>query len=209
MRTHMKSRSCLLALALQLTLSSGAQATITPGYARGEALIWHEVPSRAAEACVLPKHLPGAKYSEKDSKAEKDFCALNIGENVAACQKTNSTNPGLLFVEPPDGVSPAKFAARDCRGGDADIEAKYKLSTSCSYTPYILAHYRASRALGNAANVPVAVLRTVDLQRHQKNRHPCSPDPPTRPTHLQNMGEPPQPSERRKILPQGGFSFYR
>ena len=41
---------------------------------------------------------------------------------------------------------------------------KYKLSTSCSYTPSILGYYHVSRMLGGIADVPPAVLRTFDRQ---------------------------------------------
>lgn len=156
---------------LSLILSLFAQATITPDYPRGEAIVSHEVAGRKPEVCVIPKHLPVGKYAKKDAENEKELCEFNIGVNVAACGKENSTNPGVLFMTPPKGVDLAKYIESDCsaknaEGEKGDKEAKYKLSSSCSYTPSLLAYYHVSRALGNILNIPPAVLRTMDLDRH-------------------------------------------
>ena len=67
---------------------------------------------------------------------------------------------------PPKGVALDAFIAGQCKP-DGKTEAKYKLSTSCSYTPSLLAYYHLSRVLGNIVNVPVAVVRTLDLDRHK------------------------------------------
>ncbi len=145
-----------------------AMATLTPTYPRGEALVEHPVLGKAAEVCVIPKHLPGFSYKKSDAKQEAELCAMNIGETIAACAKENSTNPGVDFFEAPQGVSAQDFMDKNCtiEGVKGSKEAKYKLSSSCSYTPSILAYYHVSRVLGDVANVPVAVVRTMDLERH-------------------------------------------
>ncbi|MCO5144425.1 MAG: hypothetical protein M9962_15205 [Oligoflexia bacterium] len=147
-------------------VSINAFATMTPGYERGESLVWFNIPGKASEVCVIPKHLPGAKFSKKDLKREQELCSLEVGVNIAACPKINSSNPGVDFYLPPKGMSLEELTRKDCQVEGAKKEAKYKLSTSCSYTPSIVAYYHLSRILGDVANVPPVVLRTMDLDRH-------------------------------------------
>jgi len=157
-----------------LLLGSAAVAFSTPSGAvlkvdevAGESKVEHPAPKAATpEVCVIPKHFPLGKYAGKDVERETDLCALDIGVNAAACAKLNSTNPGVLFKMPPKGVALDAFIAGQCKP-DGKTEAKYKLSTSCSYTPSLLAYYHLSRVLGNIVNVPVAVVRTLDLDRHK------------------------------------------
>jgi hypothetical protein len=120
------------------------------------------------ETCVIPHHFPGAKYSKKDGKAEAKLCSYDIGQDVAACPKLNSTNPGVNFIIPPAVMNVAEFTAKSGKVKGAKLVAKYKLSTSCSYTPSLLGYYHVSRILGGIGDVPPAVLRTMDLQRHIK-----------------------------------------
>lgn len=145
-----------MAVILLSGLSFSVHATLTPLLAgRGERKVEHAVPGRAAEVCIIPKHLDLGKYSDKDLSNESKLCALDFNVNSVACAKLNSTNPGLDIFALPGGCNSA--------GGKL---AKYKLSTSCSYAPSILGYYHLSRILGNVANVPVSVLRTVDLKNH-------------------------------------------
>ncbi|MFN8943342.1 MAG: hypothetical protein ACK5WZ_01805 [Pseudobdellovibrionaceae bacterium] len=163
------------------TFSVQSLATLTPSYPRGEEIISHEVGGgRAPEICIIPKKLPGAAYSKSDLENEKELCGFHIGVNAAACGKENSTNPGVNFFTPevpkntPANViqqmvtqlQQSDCTAKNAQGEEADKDAKYKLSTSCSYSPSLLAYYHMSRALGNIVNVPPAVLRTMDLGRH-------------------------------------------
>jgi hypothetical protein len=66
----------------------------------------------------------------------------------------------------PQGSTPQQVQASRCKISGLKKIAKYKLSTSCSYTPSILGYYHLSRALGGIANVPPSVLRTFDLKNH-------------------------------------------
>ena len=146
--------------------SNFAYATLTAHLQRGEKIIDHAVPGRNAEVCIIPKHFTDADYADKDAKKEEELCDIDVNTNAAVCPKLNSTNPGLDIYSIPQGSTSNKIEAADCKIADAKKIAKYKLSTSCSYTPSILGYYHVSRILGKIANVPPAVLRTFDLQKH-------------------------------------------
>lgn len=154
-----------------------AFATLTPSIQRGEQTLQINEPGQTTQICVIPKRLNRAMYSEKDLKKELELCSLVRGVNAAVCPKTNSTNPGLEFFTVIAGTTAAEIEARSCflqkpaaRAGSnlLDKEAKYKYSTSCSYTPSILSYYHVSRILGGAGDVPPAVLRTFDLAEHKR-----------------------------------------
>jgi hypothetical protein len=147
-------------------LVPAAMATLTPSVSRGEQIISAD---GAAEICVIPKKYPGANYSQEDLKMEKFLCGLGNSTPVAMCPKLSSTNPGIQFHLLPNGVSTSQAAANGCTGNDVNMMvAKYKNSISCSYTPSILAYYHVSRILGDVAQVPSAVLRTMNLGHHQQ-----------------------------------------
>jgi hypothetical protein len=124
------------------------------------------VPGRNAEVCVVPKHLVDAGYSDEDTKTEAQLCDIDVNLNSAVCPKLNSTNPGLDMYSLPQRSTPQQVQASRCKISGLKKIAKYKLSTSCSYTPSILGYYHLSRALGGIANVPPSVLRTFDLKNH-------------------------------------------
>ena len=158
-------RILLIGSAVAFSTPSGAVLKLNE--VAGESQVEHPVPKAATpEVCVVPKHFPLGKYAGKDVERETGLCALDVGVNAAACAKLNSTNPGVLFEMPPTGVALDAFIASQCKP-DGKTEAKYKLSTSCSYAPSLLAYYHMSRVLGNIVNVPVAVVRTLDLDRHK------------------------------------------
>ena len=156
-----------------------AQATLTPNLpGRGS----QKVGLSRNEICVIPNRLGGLKtdgtpkadYSEKDAKNEAKLCGMDIKTsttNIAACAKTNSTNPGVQFFEIPKGATVAQIEAIKCEENSQFPKikklAKYKNSTSCSYTPAILSYYHVSRFLGDINQVPVSVLRTLDLNVHK------------------------------------------
>lgn len=131
------------------------------------------------ETCVIPKRLAGSKFSKKDLQREQDLCSLNFGANnatAAVCGKIESTNPALELFQVEGGLSAADIEGKKCfmqkSGGAADDNefkklAKYKQSTSCSYTPSLLSYYHISRFLGNINQVPPVVLRTVDASTHK------------------------------------------
>src|SRR3984893_9807526 len=155
---------CLLCMAL--LGSTVAYTALAAHLALGGKIVELPAPDRSAEVCVIPKHFPGAVYSDNDLKAESQLCSIDEYTNAAVCPKTNSTNPGLDFYSLPPGFTPQQVEAAHCKTPGVKKIAKYKLSTSCSYTPSILGYYHLSRILGGIANVPPAVLRTVDRQNH-------------------------------------------
>lgn len=156
----------------QLLLLSGAflgpsvaHATLSAHLQRGEKIVDLPVAGRNAEVCVIPKHFVGGEYSDKDIEVETKLCNIDGNTNAAVCPKLNSTNPGLDFYSLPQSVARDDVAAR-CETSGAKKIAKYKLSTSCSYTPSILGYYHMARMLGGIGNVPPTVLRTFDLKNH-------------------------------------------
>lgn len=151
------------------TLMAGfpAFATLTPSIQRGQEVI--QIPTRsgrAPEICVIPTHLPQGTYTADDFALESDLCKMQPGVNVATCPKVYSTNPGVDWYSIPAGMTAQSVEMNNNCDAGKKI-AKYKMSVSCSYTPSILGYYHLSRLLGGAGRVPVAVLRSFDLERHK------------------------------------------
>lgn len=159
----------LLALAAHYSM-----ATLTPSLPRGEKIVEHKIgSSNRAEICVIPKKIAGGDYSKGDLEDETELCDLNASVNAAVCGKIASTNPAVEFFKAPSHMSVRDLETKDCSlttKEDPQDElkklAKYKLSTSCSYTPSLLAYYHLSRYFGDINDVPAAVLRTMDRNRH-------------------------------------------
>jgi hypothetical protein len=146
--------------------AASAFATLSAHFQRGTKVVELSVPGRNFEVCVIPKHFGDATYSSQDLRAEAQLCGIDENANAAACPKTNSTNPGLDLYSIPQGSTPKEVQAARCKVHGTKKIAKYKLSTSCSYTPSILGYYHLSRMLGGVADVPPSALRTFDLQNH-------------------------------------------
>ncbi len=143
-----------------------ASATLSPSVQRGEKVV--QIPTRngAPELCVIPTHLSGGTYTSDDFALENDLCSMQPGVNAATCPKVYSTNPGVDWYSIPAGMTAQSVEMNNNCDAGKKI-AKYKLSVSCSYTPSIIGYYHLSRLLGGAGRVPVAVLRTMDLERHK------------------------------------------
>lgn len=150
-----------------LLISVPSGAVLKPNQLLGESVVQHQVAGGRPELCVIPKHYSIGKYSKKDLAREQTLCSYNIDVNIAGCPKLNSTNPGVNFMLPPPGMSVNQYLSQNCEATNDEKEAKYKLSTSCSYTPALLAYYHVSRWLGRVGKVPVAVVRTMNLERHK------------------------------------------
>lgn len=158
--------------ALTVAFAFPALATLNVDGVHGEKIVWLNAPGNTPpEACWIPQHFQGAKYSSGDLADESALCKINIYENTAACPKLNSTNPGLDLYSVPKGSTASQVAAQACKVEGAKKIAKYKLSTSCSYAPSIIGYYHMSRILGGVANVPTTVLRTLDLDTHIQIGH--------------------------------------
>jgi hypothetical protein len=163
-------RACRLANVSVLVVASFGIPSATAGLSahlqRGDHIMEIPLPAKKAEVCVIPKHLPGGNYSSDDLASEKHLCSLDERKNAAVCPKLNSTNPGLEFYSVPQGTAPSQIVAANCKTPGGKKVAKYKLSTSCSYTPSILGYYHMSRILGGIGDVPPAVIRTYDREDH-------------------------------------------
>lgn len=158
---------CIGPALLNLAFSApSVHATLSTNAPRGEQTVPIPVAGRKAEICVIPKHFANGQYSDKDQQAEGNLCSFDTSTNTAVCPKTNSTNPGLDFHAAPTGSTLKAVEDANCKTAGAKKVAKYKLSTSCSYTPSILGYYHMSRILGDIGDVPPSVLRTYDLQEH-------------------------------------------
>ncbi len=141
--------------------------TVSDIAARGESQMRFPIAGRPDELCIIPKK-PGGAYSPDDVKDEKKLCNFNFesetpGEPVALCPKTSSTNPGI-YVNKLDGKTKAEVEAGGCRTSKVGT---FKQSVTCSYTGSIIGYYHLSRLLGGIASVPVAVGRTMDLEKHK------------------------------------------
>jgi hypothetical protein len=131
--------------------------------------------------CAALKRLPGGAYDDDDTKKEDKLCAADFyadadqGEEkaVALCPKLNSTNPGTNIYELPEGqtksaIQNSSMCANTKELDKLDKLGKYKQTMWCSHTGAVLAAYHVSRALGDVAGVPVAVLRTMDKASHRE-----------------------------------------
>jgi hypothetical protein len=163
----MKNTTLFLTLAISL-LTTPAHALLRTGDLLGQSIVNHPVRGGRDEICVMPLHIPGAKYAKKDAERETDLCSYVAGENVAACPKRRSTSPATEYFTPPAGKSVAQLTAAHCVMDGAKKQAKLKSTVACTYTPSIPAYYHVSRALGNIGDVQPAVLVTQDLRKHQR-----------------------------------------
>lgn len=161
--------------------NNGGSAEISAAFSASEAggkkTIKYTSPGGVSEVCVLPKRYPGIKYSKDDDEDEAKLCGLNFykdpssadaGEAVALCPKVSSTFPGVEAYEL-DGINKKSYETEKCANDKRPSKrlAKFKQSTSCSYTGSILGYYHLSRILGDAGNVPAAVIRTMDVAQHK------------------------------------------
>ena len=141
----------------------------TPSHAflRPSEIAATQIVSRSDGICAVPLRIPGAKYAKKDGNHEAMLCGLERGTTAGYCPKRRSTNPAIEFFSPPAGMSAKDLEKKECVVRGAEKEAKFKQTITCSYAPGILAYYHVSRAIGNVANVPTAVLRTYDARDHK------------------------------------------
>lgn len=123
------------------------------------------------DACIIPaKYVLNENdqyYSDQDQKREKKLCKFDLN-TTPLCPKLNSTNPGILIIDPKD-VSPETTITNSmCKAKTFGVEAKFKQSITCSYAPSALAAYHLSRILGDQLITPVAVARSMNKQRHSE-----------------------------------------
>ncbi|MEQ1879288.1 MAG: hypothetical protein ABL958_21815, partial [Bdellovibrionia bacterium] len=172
-------KSALFTAAISVALSYAASSRAdyyTSKASRGDRTVRFQY----GEECVVPKHFPGGVYKPKDSDKESELCTFDFYipksetglQSVGMCPKVESTNPAVELFLFAGNREKDEFEKIECSKRDDDREgkklAKYKQSITCSYTPSILAYYHLSRILGNIADVPISVVRTMDRGRHQE-----------------------------------------
>ena len=127
--------------------------------------------SYGREECVALPPAPGTEIDSGRKDDEDDLCKIKFDDpNVILCPALYSTNPGTDIYELPTGVSRASFEQKECAkatGRNAHFLAKYKQSTSCSYTPAILAYGKVADALKIHVDVPSVVYRTMEQATHK------------------------------------------
>ena len=153
---------------------------------RGVNTVTFEVPNgRPDEICVIPRHLPFAKYrgkdGGKDATDEKKLAGYDVYKSgaaesgvIAICPKRRSTSAAVDVYEIPAGTTrPEPLTASYCAGVEkaGKCVAKFKqtdnkFTTTC--TASILGYYHVSRALGDICEIKPAVLRTMDIEEHKK-----------------------------------------
>lgn len=166
----------------------------------GRGYIEYQLANGANEVCILPQdHILGA-YKGSDRENEIKLCSKNfhsdavqqqsgslstddsaddakplVNKTYVTCPKLNSTNPGVLLVEIPDGWNAQQTSLSFCKPTSSiakdvksvyKVDAKFKQSITCSYAPSALAAYHVSRMLGNISRTPVAVVRTMNADSH-------------------------------------------
>lgn len=157
------------AIFLTLFMFSSASSALNLSHLQGDSRREYRSPQGLAELCVVPKKWPGANYKSSDSEKERKLCEYDFYTNVGVCPKYNSTNPGVLLITVTAERSKTAIDSSNCDVKQLGLktEAKYKQSISCSHTPSILGYYQLSRILAGG-NVPVSVIRTMDIRSHLK-----------------------------------------
>lgn len=161
-------------LILSALVASNSYAAFNGQTQRGESTTLFTSPNGLVESCIIPQKIKASYFSKGDEEDEATLCGMDFYKDSLVCPKQNSTNPGILIGEMIAGVSKERAEANYCKGPNKDyvsVEAKFKQSISCSYTPSVLAYYQFSRLLDDAGRVPVAVIRTMDKREHQKQTH--------------------------------------
>src|SRR6266480_1960078 len=127
--------------------------------------------SYGREECVALPPAPGTEIDSGRKDDEDALCKIKFDDpNVIFCPALHSTNPGTDIYELPTGVSRASFEQKECAKEtkrNANFLAKFKQSTSCSYTPAILAYGKVADALKIHVDVPAVVYRTMEQATHK------------------------------------------
>ena len=159
---------------------------------RGANIVTFQVPGgRPDEICVIPKHLPFAKYRGKDGAkdiadekklASYDFYKAGAAESgvVAPLPKRSSTSAAVdVYMIPAGTTRPAELTASYGAGVEkaGKCVAKFKQTDNkftTTSTAAILGYYHVARALGDICEIKPAVLRTMDIEQHKKIVHLAS-----------------------------------
>lgn len=153
---------------------------------RGGQTVTFKVPGgRPDEICVVPKHLPFAKYRGKDGAkdiadeqrlASYDFYRAGPAEAgvVAPLPKRSSTSAAVdIYTLPAASARPEQLTATYCTALEktGKCVAKFKQTDNkftTTSSAAILGYYHVARALGDICEIKPAVLRTMDIEQHKK-----------------------------------------
>jgi len=128
----------------------------------------------------------GARYLPKDTDEEQKLCVVAFDDKaIGLCPKTWSTSPGTIVYDIGKSKyngNPSLFETEYCPKQRAlkgkvegiDKVASFKQSvngqfhqrTSATYSQASPLYYHFSRYLNTTVDVPVAVIRTMDVQDH-------------------------------------------
>ena len=168
------------------TDSDSYEGSLNRDAQRGVQTVTYKVPGdRPDEICVLPPHLPFAKYRGKDGAkdiadekklAGYDFYRSGTAESgaVATLPKRTSTSAAVDVYELPPGTSrPETLTADYCTQLEktGKCAAKFKQTDNqftTTSTAAVLGYYHVARALGDICEIKPAVLRTMDIGQHKK-----------------------------------------
>ncbi|MBV8135615.1 MAG: hypothetical protein JO121_08260 [Deltaproteobacteria bacterium] len=141
------------------------------------------------EECITLDHFSkesGAQYLEKDSDQEAKLCGIDFdSKTIGLCPKIWSTSPGTIVYDITGSKyegHPETFENEYCRKQKqlkhkvpgVDRLAAYKQSingqfgqhTSATFSQASALYYHFSRYFNTTVNVPVAIVRTTDAQKH-------------------------------------------
>lgn len=170
---------CIRILAATFALMAAFPATASDLIVGEE--VTFQSPNGVTERCVRIAPMPGAIYSEKDLKAEAEYCSIDFyAPAVALCPKTWSTSPGMIVLDISEGpyANDRKgFEANACVEGKGasdlakDDLAKFKPTmnakgTSGTFSASPLLYYHLSRYFQADIGVPPAVWRSMDRTMH-------------------------------------------
>jgi len=150
---------------------------------RGVETVKFSVPGgRPEEICIIPPHLPFAKYRDQDAADEKSLAGYDFYKAgntpkdgaVAILPKSKSTSAAVEIYGIPDGsTKPEVETASYCLGvaKSGKCLAKFKQTDNVfttTSTAADLGYYHVARILGDICEIKPVVLRTMDIEQHKK-----------------------------------------
>jgi hypothetical protein len=171
----MTFRSLVVLLLLAGTAQAGEFRGVARTYGKGQCIVLNRFPADS-----------GAKYKSNDVDKEQALCGIDFTDKgIGMCPKTWSTSPGTIIYD----ISKSKYSAnpdqfeaeycpkqRDLKGKvegvdklasyKQSINSQFKQSTSATYAQASPLYYEYSRYFNTTADIPVAVIRTMDAQEH-------------------------------------------
>jgi hypothetical protein len=128
----------------------------------------------------------GAKYRSTDTKKEEALCDIDFNDKgIGMCPKTWSTSPGTVIYDIEKSSyngNPGDFESKYCpkqralkgtvSGVDKlasfkqSVNGQFNQSTSATFSQASPLYYHFSRYFNMTVDIPVAVIRTMDVKTH-------------------------------------------